>query len=93
MTAIEKAIAEIESQGPGEQFSYRAVAKKFGVAPSTLTRRHHDETRSRAASTAQRRLLTPQQEKILVNHIEKLSKRSIPPAREIIKKYVATLAL
>ena len=39
MTAIEKAIAVINSQDTEDQLSYRAAAKKFGVEVTTLTRR------------------------------------------------------
>ncbi|EOA81717.1 uncharacterized protein SETTUDRAFT_98903 [Exserohilum turcica Et28A] len=92
MTAIEKALAAINSQGLEGQISYRTAAKIYGVAASTLTRRHQNKTRSRAAAARPRRLLSPQQEKYLVQHIEKLSKRSTPPSQEMIKKYVANIA-
>ncbi|KAF1834519.1 hypothetical protein BDW02DRAFT_497957 [Decorospora gaudefroyi] len=34
------AIAAIKAREPGESFSYREVAKRFGVNRSTLSRRH-----------------------------------------------------
>jgi len=40
MTLIEKAIEDIESRDPGASFSYRAVAKKYGVNQITLLQRH-----------------------------------------------------
>ncbi|KAF1976051.1 hypothetical protein BU23DRAFT_578852 [Bimuria novae-zelandiae CBS 107.79] len=40
MDPIDKAIEEIESRGPGEEFSYRKIAKKYGVPDTTLRRIH-----------------------------------------------------
>jgi transposase len=40
MDPIEAAITAIESRESGETFSYRQIAKEFGVVVSTLTRRH-----------------------------------------------------
>ncbi|EMD58239.1 hypothetical protein COCSADRAFT_281075 [Bipolaris sorokiniana ND90Pr] len=54
MTAIEKAIAAINSQDAEGQLSYRAVVKKFGIAVTTLTRRHQNKTQSRTAAAKKR---------------------------------------
>ncbi|KAF1976931.1 hypothetical protein BU23DRAFT_408910, partial [Bimuria novae-zelandiae CBS 107.79] len=40
MDPIDKAIEEIKSRGPGEEFSYRKIAKKYGVPDTTLRRIH-----------------------------------------------------
>ena len=40
MDPIDEAIEEINSLGPGETFSYKAIAEKYGVVRLTLTRRH-----------------------------------------------------
>ena len=40
MGAIEDAIDAIESREPGEDFTYRNIAKIFGVNRTTLARRH-----------------------------------------------------
>jgi hypothetical protein len=40
MDPIQKAIEEIESREEGASFSYRQVAKKYGVDRRTLARRH-----------------------------------------------------
>jgi transposase len=92
MTDIPNLIAEIESQGPKGQISYRAAAKKYGVDATTLARRHHGQTQSRAAAAQQRQLLTPPQEAELVKYIQRLSERSLPPTRAMIRKYVAAIA-
>jgi hypothetical protein len=64
----------------------------FGVNKDTLRRRHQGRTRSRAGAAEQRMLLNPQQEIQLVRYIEKLSARSIPPTRAIIKNYALAVA-
>ena len=47
MAPIDDALAEIESLGPGEKFSYTKIANKYGVWRLILTRRHKAKTRSR----------------------------------------------
>ncbi|KAH8626107.1 hypothetical protein IG631_19986 [Alternaria alternata] len=44
MDPIQEAIKEIESREPGDEFSYQAIAKKYGVGRMTLMRRHKGET-------------------------------------------------
>ena len=92
MTAIEKAIAAIDSQDIEGQLSYRAAAKKFGVEVTILTRRHQNKTQSQTAAAKKRQLLTPLQESELVKYIEKLSERGLIPSRSIVKNYVAVIA-
>jgi len=40
MTPIQEAIEYIESRESGDEFSYRQIAKRFGVDRTTLSRRH-----------------------------------------------------
>ena len=40
MELIEAALVAIESLGPGESINYTAIAKKYGIKRSTLSRRH-----------------------------------------------------
>jgi AraC-like DNA-binding protein len=44
MDLIQEAIEDIKSREDGASFSYREVAKRFGVSRSTLARRHKDQT-------------------------------------------------
>lgn len=92
MNPIDAAIAALESQDPEEQLSYRAAAKKLGVAASTLTRRHHKQTQSCNAAAEQRRLLTPQQEAELIKYTSDLSSRGLTPTRSMVKTYVSGVA-
>ena len=92
MDPILAAIEAIESQEPGEKFSYRQVAKKFGVDRTTLSRRHQGKTRSYATAGQQQMLLSPQQELELVRYIEDLSERALPPTREMIRNFASAVA-
>jgi transposase-like protein len=40
MASIDEAVEYLESREPGEKFTYKQVAKNFGVVASTLRRRH-----------------------------------------------------
>ncbi|EFQ93377.1 hypothetical protein PTT_09275 [Pyrenophora teres f. teres 0-1] len=52
MDPIEQAIEAIESRESGASFSYREVAKVFGVDRTTLSRRHQGKTRPRKDAQA-----------------------------------------
>lgn len=92
MDPILAAIEAIDSREPGEQLSYRNIAKKFGVDRTTLARRHKGKTRSNAGEAQQRMLLDPQQELELVRYIQSLSERALPPTREMIRNFASRVA-
>ena len=89
MDPIQEATEEIESREAGDDFSYRQIAKKYGVVRSTLQRRHRDQMRTRTDSHL---LLDPQRETELVQYIETLTERRTPPTREMIRGFASTLA-
>ena len=84
MDPIEAAIAEIESLKPGEHFTYTKMSEKFGVARSTLSRRHRRVTRTREQADQNRKNLHEQQERELVQYISKLHERGLPPTRVMV---------
>ncbi|KAF1972794.1 hypothetical protein BU23DRAFT_467150 [Bimuria novae-zelandiae CBS 107.79] len=92
MDPIDKAIEEIESRGPGEEFSYRKIAKKYGVPDTTLRRIHQGKNVPMKEQQLQRRKLTPQQELELVSYIEKLTGRRLPPTREMLQNFALSIA-
>jgi hypothetical protein len=74
---IEAAIADLESQ---DRRNIAATAKKWGVARETLSKRFRGETVSnQEANSYARRQLTDTQEKTLIQYINKLSNRGLPP--------------
>jgi hypothetical protein len=92
MDAIDKAIRAIELQELRDKIVYQEYADKYHVSRSALSRRHRGVSRSKQAYAASKQSLTPQQELELVRYIEKLTKRGLPPTREIIKNFASSIA-
>ena len=92
MGAIDDAIKAIESREPGEDFSYRKIAKIYNVNRTTLARRHKGLQASKIATAINQQKLNPQQEEELVKYIESLSKRGLPPTREMIQNFASQVA-
>jgi hypothetical protein len=92
MTPIEEALEDLKLLEPGEDFSYTKIAAKHGVVRSTLTRRHQGIHAPRAAKAINQQKLSPQHEKELVQHIESLTKRGLPPTQEMIRNYASQIA-
>ena len=80
---IEAAITDLESQ---DRVNYAVTAKKWNIDRSTLSQRHQGKTGSNQEATSYaRRQLTDTQEKTLIQYINKLSNRGIPPTPQIVK--------
>src|SRR5258708_1749969 len=80
---IEAAIADLESQ---DRQNIAAIAKKWGVARETLSKRFRGKTVSnQEANSYARRQLTETQEKTLIQYINKLSNRGLPLTPQIVK--------
>lgn len=92
MGPIDKAVEDIKLQEPGEQLSYRKVAAKHGVDRSTLARRCKGIQAPMAAKAINQQKLSPQQELELVRYIEDLTKRGLPPTREMIRNFASHVA-
>lgn len=92
MDSIDKAIEDIKSHKSGEQWSYRGIAKKHGVARETLRRLHQEISLPREEYKNQQRKINPQQELELVKYIEKLTARRLSPTREMIQNFASAIA-
>jgi transcriptional regulator with XRE-family HTH domain len=92
MSPIQEAIEYIELREAGDKFSYRQVAKEFGVDRTTLSRRHQGKTRSYEEMAERQQLLNPQQEHELVLYIERCVRHGLPPTREMIQNFAAAVA-
>ncbi|KAF1935979.1 hypothetical protein EJ02DRAFT_482733, partial [Clathrospora elynae] len=92
MDPIQKAIEEIESRKLGEEFSYKKVAEKHGLNRTTLAQRHKGIQASYAAAGLNQMKLNPQQEVELVQYIETLTKRGLPPTRKMIQNFASCVA-
>lgn len=92
MDPIHEAIEYLESHKAGDNFSYREVAKKFGVDRTTLSRRHKGSQHARTEEARERLLLNPQQELELVRYIVKCARRGLPPTREMVANFASAIA-
>ena len=87
---IQLAIADLNAQLVP---NYTATAKKYELVRSTLTRRIHGQTESRAESLSNHsQRLTNGQEEVLIGYINKLTDRAIPPTTHIVKNMAEELA-
>ena len=66
--------------------------KKLGVSQAMLARRHRGVQADRAGGGQKHQNLNPQQEQELVNYIEDLPKRGLPPTREMVRNFGSSVA-
>ncbi|THC92492.1 hypothetical protein EYZ11_008030 [Aspergillus tanneri] len=87
---IAKAILELQSQ---ERPKYAETVRKYNIDKSTLWRRFKGKTASiQDANSYSRQKLTSSQEKVLIEHVNKLSNRGIPPTPQMLKNIAEEIA-
>ena len=81
-----QALAECDiSEAP----NYAAIAKKYHLERSTLSRRYRGKTTSKEHFESQRlQNLTDIQERVLINQINRLTKRNLPLTSQMVKNFV-----
>jgi hypothetical protein len=80
---IAKAIGDIRS---GVCTDYSEAAEKWGVDRTTISKRIRGLTKSRKdADSFYRQCLTDTQERLLIDYINKLTDRGMPPTSHIVK--------
>ena len=84
MDSIEAALADLALQ---EAPNYGATAKKYGCDRSTLSRRHRGVTGSKTDARSSKSLLSIQQQKTLVDYINKLTARGLPPTQSMVANF------
>jgi hypothetical protein len=89
MQPIQEAIEYLESCKAGDNFLYREVAKRFRVNRVTLIRRHRGDNE---AYGLRNRSLHLQHETELIQYINTLTERRLPPTKEIIQRFALDLA-
>ena len=92
MAPIDEALAAIESLKPGKHFTYTEIAKRFGVSRSTLSRRARNKTQSMAQKLENQQILNATQEATLVQYIQDLSARGLPPTSHMIRNFASEIA-
>jgi hypothetical protein len=82
---MKKALAEVESCSKP---NYSEIAEKYGLVRSTLSRRARGETTSREQFQSDKhQCLTNAQERVLINQINRLTNRGIPPTSQMVKNF------
>jgi hypothetical protein len=90
MKPIDKALHDLKSQ---EVPNISATAKKWNVHRSTLSRNWNGITLPRHhADKLYKCKLSPPQEKALIDYINKLSLRGIPPVTQMVRNFVYDIA-
>jgi hypothetical protein len=92
MDPMELAVGAMEGQSEGEQLSYTKIAEKYNVSRHTLARRCKGIQAPIQAKNLNQQRLNPQQEQELIQHIERLTERGLPPTREMIKRFASGIA-
>lgn len=89
---MEEALKYLDSLKPGEKIVYAQVAKLYGVDRSVLSRRHRGVCTSRDQQYENQRHLNNVQERELVQYIEALCKRGLPPTASMIRNFAAEIS-
>ena len=90
--AMEPIEAALEHLKLTESFTYAAVADKYGVDRTTLSRRHRGLQTSRAIQKENERSLNATQSSQLIKYIEKLSARGLPPTADMVRNFASEIA-
>jgi hypothetical protein len=89
---MDKAIEDLEAREGGEEPGYRKTARIFGVAESTLRRRHQGKCGTRAGASHAQQLLLPQQEDVLLKYIVALTEQALPPTKAMVHSFAAQIS-
>jgi hypothetical protein len=82
----------IEKLRAAEKPNIAAVAKKRSLVASTLSRQRNKTTVSRSEYRANMRLLSPQQDKKLVEFVRKLTLEGLPLISKIIRQFALDIS-
>lgn len=87
---IKAALEDLKSQ---DSVNYAAAARKWDISSTTLRRRHQGKSTSRAdANSKYRQRLTNVQEDTLLEYIDSLTRRNLPPTSQIVQNLAEELA-
>jgi hypothetical protein len=82
---MQKAVADLESY---LKPNYAALARKYELERTTLAKRHQGKTTSREQFQSNKhQCLTNAQERVLIDQINRLANRGIPPTNQLVKNF------
>ncbi|KAF4634702.1 hypothetical protein G7Y89_g3400 [Cudoniella acicularis] len=82
---MQKALAELKSL---PKPNYAMIARKYDLERTTLAKRAKGQTTSREQFQSEsHRCLTNAQERVLINQINHLTERGIPPTSQMVKNF------
>ena len=89
MDSIDAALADLALQNTP---NYAATAKKFNVNRTTLSRRHRGITAPRGYAPNGMQLLSDEQTKGLINYINQLTERGLPPTNAMVRTFARDIS-
>lgn len=91
---LQEAMADLQVQSESlEKLNIASTARKYSVHPSTLSRRWRGVCESRQdVIENQKQALTSTQEETLIDHVNKLTSRGLPPTPQILKNIAESIA-
>jgi len=89
MEAMEAALEELDLM---EKKNIQKIADKHCVERSTLSRRYHGKTTTKAEGYNSQRLLSPGATTALIKYINDLSERGLPPTHAMVRNLAYTMA-
>src|SRR6266516_4760475 len=92
MKPIDAALAALKSLEPGEKVNFTATAKQFGCNRSTLSKRYRGVQGSSEQRYEDQRLLNDQQAKTLVQWINTLTGRGLPPTHQMLRNFAKEIS-
>ena len=90
--SLEDALQEADAANEAGELCYQDIADNYGITRSTLSRQHRGVVASRDDADLANRKLSPQQERELCEYIEVLTKRHLPPTRQMVQNFAIEMA-
>jgi hypothetical protein len=92
MAPIDDALEALRSLKVGESINLTQIADEYGCNRSTLSKRWRGVQGTMAEKLENSRLLNDTQTKELLQYIEGLTARGLPPTREMIRNFASEIA-
>jgi hypothetical protein len=93
MDAMQAALEELSIQeSKGEKKNFQATATKHGLHRTTLSKRFHGKTGSKADGYNSQQILTPGQTKALIKYINNLTERGLAPTHQMVQNLASAMA-